>query len=44
MDLERRGGGEVLGGVETVETIIRMYYIKKESISIKEKFKKYEGN
>lgn len=32
VDLERRGGGEELGGVETVETILRIYCVRKESI------------
>jgi hypothetical protein len=30
-----RGGGEELGGVEGGETVIRMYFVKKNSIIIK---------
>ena len=32
MDWDGRGGGEGLGGVEGGETIIRIYYVRNESI------------
>lgn len=41
MDLEQRGGMEELGGEEEGESIIRMYFMRKES-TIKQKILKKE--
>jgi hypothetical protein len=38
--LGRRGGGDELGGIEGGETIIRIYFVRKESVSFSVKEKK----
>jgi len=36
VDLDRRGNGEELGGIQGGETVIRIYYVTKNRFSIKE--------
>lgn len=42
VDVERRESGEGLGGVEVGEAVIKMYYVRKESI-FKRRRKKFKN-